>query len=83
MCGKNGHKSYECPDKNKERGETHIAEAQRRNVEAEDVEGGRSLMMQKFLLTPEKEVENPVQRNNFSDCLQNQGKGMQGHCGQW
>jgi hypothetical protein len=28
-CGKNGHKSYKCPDKNKEVGETHIAEAQR------------------------------------------------------
>jgi hypothetical protein len=25
-CGKNGHKSYECPDKKKEGGETHIAE---------------------------------------------------------
>jgi hypothetical protein len=28
-CGKVGHKSYECPDKKKEGGETHIAEAQR------------------------------------------------------
>jgi hypothetical protein len=25
---KNGHKSYECPDRKKEGGETHIAEAQ-------------------------------------------------------
>jgi hypothetical protein len=64
-CGKNGHKSYECPDKKKEGGETHIAEAQRRNVEAEDAEGGRSLMMQKVLLTPEKGVENPMQRNSL------------------
>jgi hypothetical protein len=64
-CGKNGHKSYECPDKKNEGGETHIAEAQRRNVEVEDVEGGRSLMMRKFLLMPEKEVENPVQRNSL------------------
>jgi hypothetical protein len=64
-CGKNGHKSYECPDKKKEGGETHIAEAQRRNVEAEDVEHGRSLVMRKVLLTPEKEVENPVQRNSL------------------
>jgi hypothetical protein len=64
-CGKNLHKSYECPDKKKEGGETHIIEAQRRNVEAEDAEVERSLMMQKFLLTPEKEVENPAQRNNF------------------
>jgi hypothetical protein len=44
-CGKVGHKSYECPDKKKEGGKTHIAEAQRRNVEVEDVEGGRSPMM--------------------------------------
>jgi hypothetical protein len=44
-CGKVRHKSYECPYKNKEGGETHITEAQRQNVEAEDVEGGRSLMM--------------------------------------
>jgi hypothetical protein len=44
-CRKVRHKSYECPDKKKEEGETHIVEAQRRNVETEDVEGGRSLMM--------------------------------------
>jgi hypothetical protein len=64
-CGKVGHKSYECPDKKKEEGETHIVEAQRRNVEAKDVEGGRSLMMRKALLTPEKEVESLVQRNKL------------------
>jgi hypothetical protein len=28
-CGKNGHKSYECPNKKKEGSETHIPEAQR------------------------------------------------------
>jgi hypothetical protein len=28
-CGKNGHKSFECPEKKKDTGETHIAEAQR------------------------------------------------------
>ena len=44
-CGKNWHKSYECLDKKKESGETHIAKAQRQDVEAEDAEGGRSLMM--------------------------------------
>jgi hypothetical protein len=65
MCGKNGHKSYECLDKKKESGETHITEAQRWNVEAEDVEGGRLMMMRKVLLTPEKEVESPVQRNRL------------------
>jgi hypothetical protein len=28
VCGKIGHKSYECPDRKKEGGETHIVEAQ-------------------------------------------------------
>jgi hypothetical protein len=64
-CGKNGHKSYECPDNKKEGGEAHITEAQRRDMEAEDVEGGRSLMMRKVLLTPEKEVESSVQRTRL------------------
>jgi hypothetical protein len=64
-CEKARHKSYECPDKKKEEGEAHISKAQRQNVEAEDVEGGRSLMMQKSLLTPEKEVESSVQRNRL------------------
>jgi hypothetical protein len=49
----------------KEVGETHIAEAQRRDVEAEDVEGGILLMMRKFLLTPEMEVESSVQRTRI------------------
>jgi hypothetical protein len=31
-----------------------------RNVEAEDAEGERSLMMRKILLKPENEMENPV-----------------------
>jgi hypothetical protein len=64
-CGKNGHKSYECPERNKETGEAHIIEAQRRDVETEDVEGGRSLVMRKVLLTPEKEVESSVQRTRL------------------
>ena len=63
--GKIRHKSYECPDKRKYGGETHIAKAQGWNVEAEDVEGGRSLMMRKVILMPEKEVENPAQRNRL------------------
>jgi hypothetical protein len=37
---------------------------QRKNAEAEDAEGKRSLM-RKILLKPEKEVENPVQRSSF------------------
>ena len=64
-CGKVGHKSYECPNKKKEGGETHIAKAQGWNVEVEDVEGGRSLMMRKVLLMLEKEAENPAQRNSL------------------
>jgi hypothetical protein len=64
-CGKNGHKSFECLDKKKDGGEAHITEAQRRDVEAEDVEGGRSLMMRKVLLTPEKEVEDSSQRTRL------------------
>jgi hypothetical protein len=64
VCGKIRHKSYECPDR-KKGGETHIVEAQGWNVEAEDAEGGRSLMMRKVLLKPEKEPENPAQRNSL------------------
>jgi hypothetical protein len=64
-CGKNGHKSYECLYKKKDVGESHIAKAQRRDVEAEDAEGKRSLMMRKVLLTPEKEVESSVQRTKI------------------
>jgi hypothetical protein len=65
ICGKIRHKSYECLDKKKNGGETHIAEAQGWNVEVEDIEGGSSLMMRKVLLKPEKEAENPVQRNSL------------------
>jgi hypothetical protein len=65
MCGKNGKKSYEYLDKKKEGGETHISKAQRKNVEAKDFEDRRSLVMRKVLLMPEKEVENPVQRNSL------------------
>jgi hypothetical protein len=32
-CGKDGHKAVDCPDRKKDRGEAHIAEAQRRDVE--------------------------------------------------
>ena len=64
-CGKDGHKSYEFQDKKKEGGEAHIAKAQRRDVEAEYTKGGISLMMQKVLLTPEKEVESSFQRTRL------------------
>jgi hypothetical protein len=65
VCRKNGHKSYECPDRKKYGGETHSDEAQGWNVEAEEAEGRRSLMMRKVLLMLEKEVENLAQRNNL------------------
>jgi hypothetical protein len=65
VCGKNGHKYYECPYRKKYGGETHISEAQGWYVEAEDAEGRRSLMMRKVLLKPKKEAENPAQRNSL------------------
>jgi hypothetical protein len=65
VCGKYRHKSYECPYRKKEGGETHIVEAQGQNFEVEDVEGRRFLMMRKVLLNLEKEAENPVQRNSL------------------
>jgi hypothetical protein len=58
--------SWECPEKKKEGGgEAHISEAQKRNVEEEEAEEGRSLMMRKVLMKPEKEVREPVQRNSL------------------
>jgi hypothetical protein len=38
---------------------------QRKKFEAEDVEGGGSLMMRKIILKLEKEIENLVQRNSL------------------
>jgi hypothetical protein len=38
---------------------------QKRNVQEEDAEGERSLMMRKILLKAKKEMENPVQRNDL------------------
>jgi hypothetical protein len=64
-CGKNGHRSFECPEKKKDIGEDHIAEAQKRDAEAENIEGRRSLAMHKVLLTPEKEVESSTQRTRL------------------
>jgi hypothetical protein len=53
-CGKNGHKVVDCPDRKKDGGEAHIIEVQRHDVENEDADSGRSLMMCKVLLTPGK-----------------------------
>ena len=53
--------SWECPENKKEGGgEAHFSEAQRRDVEAEGAEDGRSLMLKKVLLKPEPEVEKPM-----------------------
>jgi hypothetical protein len=58
--------SWECPEKKKEGGgEAHISKAQRRDVEAEGEEDGRSLMLRKVLLKPEAEIERLVQRNSL------------------
>ena len=64
--GKVGHKSWECPERKKEgEGEAHISEEHRRNVEVEGAEDGTSLMLRKFLLKPEAEIEKPVQRKSL------------------
>jgi hypothetical protein len=53
--------SWECIEKNKEGGgEAHISEAQKRNVEAEGAEDGRSLMLRKVLLKPKSKIEKPM-----------------------
>jgi hypothetical protein len=65
VYGKIRHKPYECLDNKKDGGENHLTEAQGWNVEAKDAEGGRSLMMRKVLWKPEKELENPAQRNSL------------------
>jgi hypothetical protein len=38
---------------------------QKRYVEAEGTEDGRSLMMKKVIIKPEPKIENPMQRNNL------------------
>jgi hypothetical protein len=65
VYGKIRHKSYECPDRKKDGGETHIAKAQGWNFEVEDIDDRRSLMMRKVLLKPKKELKNPAQRKNL------------------
>jgi hypothetical protein len=69
-CVKTWHMFWECPEK-KNAGvkEAHIYEAQHRNVEIEmkieASEEGISLMMRKYLVKPEKEVSELVQRNSL------------------
>jgi hypothetical protein len=48
-----------------DRGEAHITEAQRRDVENEDTGSGKSLTVHKVLLKPEKEVEGTAQRTRL------------------
>jgi hypothetical protein len=49
-----------------DRGKAHIAEAQqRRDVESEDADSGRSLGTHKILLAPEKEVDSSVQQSRL------------------
>jgi hypothetical protein len=48
-----------------DRGEAHITEAQRHDVEDEDTGSGKSLTVHKVLLTPEKEVEDTAQRTRL------------------
>jgi hypothetical protein len=52
-CGKDGHKAVDCPDRKMDRGEAHIVEAHRCDVENEDTGSGKSLTVHKVLLTPE------------------------------
>jgi hypothetical protein len=83
-CGKNGHKSYECPDRKKEGGETHIAEAQGWNVEAEDAEGRKILDDEESSLEARERGREPSPKEqSVSDCLQDQRQGMQSNHGQW
>ena len=58
---------WECPERKKKEGggKSHISEVQRKNVEEEAIEDGKSLMMRKVLLKLEKEAKELVQRNNF------------------
>jgi hypothetical protein len=60
-CGKDGHKAVDCPERKMDGGKAHITEAQRRDVESEDADSGRSLGTHKILLAPEKEVDSSVQ----------------------
>jgi hypothetical protein len=61
-CGKDGHKAVDCPDRKVDRGNTHVAEAQRQDMEDEDTGSGKSLTVHKVLLKPEKEVDSSAQR---------------------
>jgi hypothetical protein len=77
VYGKIRHKSYECPDRKKYGGETHIAKAQGWNVEAEDVEGRKILDDEESSLNAKKGGREPSpKKQSVSDCLQNQRQGM-------
>jgi hypothetical protein len=61
-CGKDGHKAMDCLERKMDKGNSHVAEAQRRDVEDEDAGSEKSLTVHKVLLKPEKEVEDTAQR---------------------
>jgi hypothetical protein len=68
-CGKDGHKAVDCPERKVDRGNAHVAEAQRRDVEDEDAGSGKSLTVHKVLLKPEKEVRTQLRDADCSERL--------------
>jgi hypothetical protein len=58
--------SWQFPEKKKDGGgEYHISKAHKRNVEVETAKYGRSLMMRKVLIKPEKEIKELIQRKSL------------------
>jgi len=65
-CGKQGHKSWECLERNKEGGgEEHVVKEQNHVEKEEEEGGGKNLRMRKIILKPEKEAEEPIQRTSL------------------
>jgi hypothetical protein len=52
----------DCPDRKADRGNTHVAEAQRQDVEDDNTGSGKSLTVHKVLLKSEEEVDSSAQR---------------------
>jgi hypothetical protein len=61
-CGKDGHKAVDCPERKMDKGNAHVTEAQRHDVEDEDTGSGKSLTVHKVILKSEKEVDSSAQR---------------------
>jgi hypothetical protein len=83
-CGKDGHKAVDYPDRKKDRGEAHIAEAQRRDVEAEGAESRKLTSDAKSPFdTRERGVGEFISEDQTcSGQLAKPRIEMQGHCGQ-